>query len=234
MKQYIISWWGNPALRIFTLGVLLFTVLAVLPRVQYGFWIAMLWNLFLVMVPVVAAFGAYMTRSLWARSVQWCVAFFFIPNTWYVITDLRHLIWLHPKPDGVSTIVREGWDALAGGNVWMSEILLFLLATLGVFGGAYAGYMLVRIVAERMRYGSMVLRIHMGAIILSYLSGIAIYIGRYIRLNSWDIIAQPITVITEILRAHHDPQMLFVTGLYGAIAYLSILTAWYIHTSYTA
>lgn len=227
--KYIYLWWNNPFLKLFTIGVMLFTILSVIPRQQYGFWIAMLWNLFLVIIPVVLAFISLHSQKI-IRVLSWILSLVFLPNTWYVLTDIRHLIWLHPKPDGITTIVRSGWDMLAGGNVWMSEIMLFLLALLGLAAGGYAGYVLVKILCQQAEGVKKKIYTHIGFITIAYMSGFAIYIGRYIRLNSWDIITRPLNVAGEFITAHQDPQMIFVTLLFGAIAYITMIIAQYLYS----
>ncbi|MCD8495005.1 MAG: DUF1361 domain-containing protein [Candidatus Pacebacteria bacterium] len=222
---------AHPFVFLWICYAFVFTVLALLPREQSGFWIAMLWNLFLVAVPLALALGMLAVHILSIRVILWLLALVTLPNAWYVLTDVRHLIWLHPKPDGAVTIVRYEWDMLAGGNVWMSELLLFLLAALGIAAGAYAGYILARELASHMKRLTYHWNFLISVVTIAYMSGFAIYIGRYIRLNSWDVITRPHIVAAEIFHAHTDPYMLFVTLLYGSIALVSIYTVQYIAQS---
>jgi len=87
------------------------------------FWFSMGWNLLLAVIPVVLAFFASRMMSVWRWFVGF-LSFIFVPNAYYLMTDLRHLVWLHPKPESVRVIASDEWDALSGGNIWVSEILL--------------------------------------------------------------------------------------------------------------
>jgi uncharacterized membrane protein len=59
---------------------------------------------------------------------------------------------------------------------------------------------------------------------LCFLSGFGIYIGRFLRFNSWDIVSDPLVLVFEIsqllLHPFSHPRAWGVTLLYGVFLYL--------------
>lgn len=144
----------------------------------------LLWNLFLGFVPFLFAYLLNLLNHkinkffLWIGTGLWLL---FYPNAPYMITDLIHI-------QATSPIVL--YDA----------IIIFSLAMLSVFFGFYS-IGLVYVIWEQ-KIGIIWTRIIIGASIL--LSSFGIYLGRILRLNSWDIFTKPIQTI-ELIFQHLFP-----------------------------
>lgn len=174
----------------------------------------MAWNLFLAIVPVVAAAGV---RALAARrapvlliAVAFIVWLAFLPNAPYLVTDLTHLEYRPPVP------------------LWYDIVLLGSFAATGVFF-AYASVADVE-AAMRGRFGRFTATfVAYGALALC---GFGIYAGRFLRWNSWDIVTSPLLVFAEAFHRFTDPLSYLrtwaVTAVYGSalvLGYLALKSA---------
>ncbi len=148
-------------------------------RLGYRF---MVWNLFLAWIPLVCALAAERLRGAGAviAGVVW-LAFF--PNAPYIITDLVHLrgqgSWLF----------------------WVDMIMLLSFAMTGLLLGYLSLYVMQKKVAGR--FGrSAGWAFALGTLALS---GFGIYIGRFERFNSWDVVFNPIELAQQIWQIFRHP-----------------------------
>ncbi len=161
----------------------------------------LVWNLFLAAIPfwaslVVEALDAW--RRL--RAVQWMslvVWLLFLPNAPYIITDFVHLRNRPPIP------------------LWYDILLLLSCAGTGLLLG-YASVMIVhRIVARH--YG--VVAGWATTLIALFLSAFGMYLGRFLRWNSWEALTDPLPLFSDIahrmMNPLQHPKTLAVTGLFG-------------------
>lgn len=168
----------------------------------FGF---LLWNAFLALVPwglarLVERASARRQRATTAALLgAWLL---FLPNAPYLVTDLLHLRARPPVPH------------------WYDVLLLGTAALLGLLAGAFS---LVRVqrVLRRHRGGRVARLVVLAAITLS---GFGIYLGRFERFNSWDLILHPWTVLMRCL-ASLGPRSVVVTVACAAllaITYVSV------------
>lgn len=174
-------------------------------RLVYAF---LVWNLFLAWVPWLLASFAATALARGRRGVAalalgaWLL---FLPNAPYVLTDFLHLRARAPVP------------------LWYDVLLLGTAALTGLFAGAYS---LVRVeTALEARVDPRLVRLGIAAVIL--LSGFGIYLGRFERWNSWDLLLSPLELLASVLAAP-SPRAMVVTaacaGLLG-VAYLGVREA---------
>jgi uncharacterized membrane protein len=149
-------------------------------RPGYGF---LLWNLTLAWIPYVLA------RLIAARArkdggapllLALGLAFIgFLPNAPYIVTDLMHLRW-HTTEDAPQ---------------WFDSLMLASFA----WSGLTLGIASVRITADvvKARVGT---RASVGYVgIVSVLTAFGIYLGRFVRLNTWDAAVHPFRVARSVL-----------------------------------
>jgi len=161
--------------------MLLFTGALIIVRVihtSYHTFLFIPWNLFLALVPLYFSFRLLKTdsrRMAWVYMAAWLL---FFPNSMYIITDLFHLANRKSMPQ------------------WYDLLILFSAAIEGIVIG-----FLSLIDVEKF------LRLHIGkrfiplALLFVFLiSGYGIYLGRYLRWNSWDIITEPADLFLDIAR----------------------------------
>jgi uncharacterized membrane protein len=147
----------------------------------HGFWMA--WNLLLAMVPVLLAFALF--KPAIRRSAGWwfgvVVFVLFLPNAPYVITDVIHLF----------EDIRYARSDL---QVLGELVPLYLL----FFAAGFVFYVLaldrlwryVRTVRPQWRWWP----IELG---LQALCAVGVYLGRVVRLNSWQVFTRPRTVLAS-------------------------------------
>jgi uncharacterized membrane protein len=131
------------------------------------------WNLFLACVPVGLAISLAKAHrrgdSVFRLSLIGAGWLLFLPNAPYILTDLVHLdSKLHPR-------------------FWTDLLLILLFAWSCAFAGFLALFIVHHTVTRRFgaRPGWLFVAI------VSLLCGVGVYLGRFERWNSWDILLQP-------------------------------------------
>jgi uncharacterized membrane protein len=144
-------------------------------RITYGF---LLWNLFLAWLPLLFAYLALHSfpHRRWAAFLFAASWLLFLPNAPYLITDIMHLHY-------------------SGSNLVLYDtVMLFILALCGLLLGAVS-LRWMQLVAAR-RFGLWFSR----AFVLMALgmTGFGIYLGRFLRWNSWDLVTNPLSLLQDI------------------------------------
>ena len=135
-------------------------------------WIPLSVALFIRCMPILAGW-----RRLWFWGALFIWILFF-PNAFYLVTDLAHMSQ-YPT-DGVAP--------------WFDMLMTTCFAAGGIFLGCLSLYLMHLFV--RQRFGSL-----MGwtfAVGMLALGSFGIYMGRILRLNSWDVVAHPFAFLGEI------------------------------------
>lgn len=170
------------------------------------------WNLALAWISLLLAIS--LTRNLkkqrwlsWQNlllSVGWLA---FLPNAWYVLTDFIHVT---PTAE-ISQIY----------DIVLISLLVFTAFTLG-----FAGLFLIHREFLR-RFTPLKSFVFIEIIIL--IASFAIYVGRDLRWNSWDVIANPgviINVSNNIIDPFGSPRALNVTALFFILISSLYLAFW--------
>ena len=146
------------------------------------------WNLFLAWVPLLAAVAAWALQAGANRPrlrvtpllALWLL---FFPNAPYILTDLIHLAPRDNVPMwyDLLLILSYAWNGLILGfvSLWIVQGLLQR------WFGPIAGWA--------------------GAAAAIFLAAFGIYLGRFLRWNSWDIITQPLEIARHLLSAATNP-----------------------------
>jgi uncharacterized membrane protein len=193
-----------------------FCVLLELARIHYSgtrHHDYLIWNLFLAWLPFLFALALYdADRRGASRLLRGGLAaawLLFFPNAPYVVTDLIHLRLLPPVPILFDAI-------LLGASAWTG-------LALGI-----GSLLLVHRVARR-RIGEWTSWALMTPVLA--LASLGIYLGREVRLNSWDALTQPghvARVIATPLRDPHAHPRFFVLTLlltvFLMVTYLVVYT----------
>jgi uncharacterized membrane protein len=144
-------------------------------------YLFLVWNLFLAWVPYA---GTVALRWMHARRVRSLslVPFFllwlgFLPNAPYLVTDFIHLRFRDGAP------------------LWFDAVMVASFAWAGVGLGAASLRGASRIV--RARGGAWAAAAFVPLVALA--TGFGIYLGRFVRLNTWDVATRPGTVIVQVL-----------------------------------
>lgn len=175
--------------------------------------IFMAWNLFLAWLPLVLALAARVLYSAhrWLRYPAFAICaglwLLFFPNAPYMMTDLIHL--------GPNQVV----------PLWYDALLLLAFAWTGLLLGFISLYIMQGLVAQSLGRAAGWL-FALGSL---GLSAFGIYLGRFLRWNSWDVFYAPQTLLGDIwTRMRYPlehPQTYSVTLLLSAflvVAYLGL------------
>jgi len=172
----------------------------------------LLWNAFLAWVPY--ALSGFLRRqdaprqkiSSWIWFATWLV---FFPNALYLVTDLIHL------------------QDTAGAPIWYDAILLFTAALLGLMLAFASLYHVERWLQSFVSAGKLVILMPL----IMALSAFGVYLGRFDRWNSWDIVHDPIALCSSVLTYVWNPidhaYTWGITGLFAVFYYLLyLLSRW--------
>ena len=161
---------------------LLFIAAMLLSRIWYSGslrYVFLLWNLFLAWVPF--QLSVFLTvkqpENRWFKYFLISCWLLFFPNALYIITDLIHLEELR-------------------GNVplWFDAILLFTCSVTGLIMAFISLYQVEMYLQQNMSK-KQVSKFVLAAL---FVGSFGVYIGRFLRWNSWDIVTNPFSLLMEI------------------------------------
>jgi len=155
-----------------------------------GHWryLSLVWNLFLAWLPLVFAI-AVCRKYRASPKLGWKLALpaglwlLFFPNAPYIFTDLTHLnAWFH-------------------GHFWGDLTMILLVALTGFLLGFLSLYLMQAVVADR--FGRLASWLFILAV--APLCGLGVYLGRFLRWNSWDIFVHPLGITYDITQLAVHP-----------------------------
>ncbi len=174
-------------------------------------YVFLVWNLFLAWIPYLASlWTSYLYQRqprswgyLLLPSLVWLI---FFPNAPYIITDFLHLQPRSPIP------------------LWYDIGLISIFAWTGLFLAVFSLRTMQRLV--KVWAGSMASWLFVFMVI--GLSGLGIYLGRFLNWNSWDLFFHPYHVLTDVairlIYPLNHPQTVGVTFLFAAFLLVCYLT----------
>lgn len=151
-------------------------------KVAVSYWF-LAWNLFLAAIPYGLSLLMRRGQKRWIQGILLFFWLMFLPNAPYIITDLLHLRPRPPIP------------------LWYDAITIFSFAWTGLIFGYLSLIRVQQLFMERWR--SPIRLLITGGIFL--LTGIGIYIGRFLRWNSWDMITRPAALMSDLLSIITNP-----------------------------
>lgn len=143
-------------------------------------YIFLWWNLFLALVPYMVSTYA-MRRSVANKLKAACIVaawLLFFPNALYILTDLIHL----------------SFEQKTRVPVWYDAMLIFTSAIAGLLMAFSSLYKIERFLVRQTSY----INTNKVVIAFLFLGSFGVYLGRFLRWNSWDVIANPIGLARQI------------------------------------
>lgn len=136
------------------------------------------WNLFLAIVPWAISTTLILKNSKTILPLLFLVLIWllFFPNSPYILTDLFHLKARNTAP------------------IWFDFILIFSFAWTGLMYGFVSLMDIIALMKKRL--GNVTINIV--TILFLFLSSFGIYLGRYLRWNSWDILQNPGELVDDV------------------------------------
>lgn len=157
----------------------------------------LLWNLFLAGIPYLISLivinSKHIKKSFFLLFVSLILWLVFLPNAPYIITDLIHLKY-HPKS-----------------IFWFDTILISSFAINGLLFGIYSLSNIHHVLQNKTNSKIACYCI----IICSFLSGFGIYLGRYLRFNTWDLLTNPTHLLSNCIESLTNPTAWAITLSFG-------------------
>lgn len=166
--------------------------------------LGLVWNIGLALLPLPVFRLAQRQKNMaakWALLLVWVLL---LPNTFYMITDLIHvpsnMEWVGYTQDGRAAVMHSPYV-----RDWTLMLLLGMGAFMAVMLGCRALSAFEKSLPESVGPAGRQASIA----VLSFLCGVGIYIGRFLRFNSWDIRA-PIYLLRVFWESLDTLAVLFI------------------------
>lgn len=139
----------------------------------------LVWNLFLAFIPYILSskMESWLQQNKWKALAFAVVWLLFVPNSFYIITDLFHLDMNQVVP------------------LWFDLALLLSFAWNGLLFGIVSVRQMEKAFETYFNKKFDLLFI----LPVMFLNGLGVYVGRYLRFNSWDVITNPLQLISDIV-----------------------------------
>jgi uncharacterized membrane protein len=180
--------------------------------VRYEF---LLWNLILAWIPFLLAGLTFLLAKTRRRLVYLLVAgtalawLVFFPNAPYILTDYQHLREISIQVP-----------------VWYDVLMLTWFAWTGLMLGIASLWLMQEVVARVL--GRTASWLFVGCV--SVLGAFGVYLGRFLRWNSWDLLHRPRALITDIADQVLDPPTsehpLGYTSLFASLFLFIYVSVW--------
>jgi uncharacterized membrane protein len=199
--------------RLMVASVLFSTAMLVI-RVFYTgkiTFISLEWNLFLAFIPYfisqwLTGKPSVINNKLMFAAV-FCTWLVFIPNSFYILTDLFHLQENNNTP------------------LWFDLLLILSFAWNGLLAGILSVRHIEKIVQIFWGYKHELLFLYP----VMLLNALGIFIGRYLRYNSWDVITNPFHLMMDIFDMLAHPilfrnawSMIIFYSIFLVILYMTV------------
>lgn len=143
----------------------------------HSYFAFMLWNLFLAAIPLGLSLGLRQINRLVLAVPLLAVWLLFFPNAPYVLTDLMHLN-----------------EHNAHVPKWLDLLMLLSFAFVALWFGFQSLHIVQHWFARKFSHAA-AWCVSLGSL---GLSGFGIYLGRFDRWNSWDLIHRPVSLLSRI------------------------------------
>ena len=143
----------------------------------HPYYIFMLWNLFLAAIPLGLSLGLRQINSLTLALPLLAVWLLFFPNAPYVLTDLIHL------NEHSSNVPK-----------WLDLLMLLSFALVSLWFGFQSLHIVQHWFARKFSHAT-AWCVTVGSL---GLSGFGVYLGRFDRWNSWDLLHRPMSLLSTI------------------------------------
>jgi uncharacterized membrane protein len=168
-------------------------------------FVFLLWNIFLAWLPYTVSRFLKVQQPGWKQLLLCGIWLLFLPNAFYIVTDLVHL--RHPSPV----------------PLWFDSAIIFSAAVAGLVMALTAVYRVEKFLAQQFARWQVAMMVPA----IFFLSSFGVYLGRYLRWNSWDIVANPAELLLSVAGRIAAPQdhlhtwgmTLVFTGVFSLLYY---------------
>jgi uncharacterized membrane protein len=166
----------------------LFIAILINCRIFYSgndLYLFLVWNLFLAWIPyaISLSFKSIITKNKLVQSIVFISWLLFFPNALYIVTDIIHVKETETVP------------------VWFDAILLFISS----FAGLALAFASIINVENILRHYFHKKFANALVVFLLFVGSFGVYLGRFQRWNSWDVVHNPLTLAVDILHRFTSP-----------------------------
>ncbi|MBO6879130.1 DUF1361 domain-containing protein [Winogradskyella sp.] len=179
---------------------LTFSIIVLMVRIKLNqsfFYLFLVWNIFLAIIPytITMYLNSKPTISKLKLGLWFLVWLAFLPNAPYIVTDLIH--------------IRIGNDAL----LWLDVLVVLSFALSGLLLFYLSILDMQKLIAKHSRKVPIIT----STLFILFLCGFGVYLGRFLRYNSWEIISNPQVLIADVFNIlvapfQHIDAWLFTLG----------------------
>lgn len=168
-------------------------------------YIFLAWNLFLAFIPFwISSFLSDQNKFRYFHLPLLCIWLLFLPNSPYILTDLFHL---------------KQWQGMP---LWFDLVMVCSFALIG-FILLYRSIMDLVTVYRKHVPGSF---LNLGLPLLFLIIAFGLYLGRYLRFNSWDAMHHPFRLVRaswHTLLTKDTIGFTLIFGMFMWLVYLSLI-----------
>lgn len=192
----------NKILKKYSFIILIYIIILLVIYPKYYF---LIWNIFLAYIPFLLSF--IKIKNKFFKCINNLIALVFFPNVIYLFTDLIHISVMKyyvKDTQGIRYIMNfTNW-------IRLSLILVAVLIAIKL------SYISLNNFIVNYRFK------HVIYVFISILTGVAVYIGRFIRLNSWDLILNPFNTLIIIFKNINSDTIQYIL-LFAIIQYIVLI-----------
>lgn len=192
----------NKILKKYSFIILIYIIILLIIYPKYYF---LIWNIFLAYIPFLLSF--IKIKNKFFKCINNLIALVFFPNVIYLFTDLIHIsVMKYYVKD------TQGIRYIMNFTNWIRLSLIFVAVLIAI----KLSYISLNNFIVNYRFK------HVIYVFISILTGVAVYIGRFIRLNSWDLILNPFNTLIIIFKNINSDTIQYIL-LFAIIQYIVLI-----------
>lgn len=192
----------NKILKKYSFIILIYIIILLIIYPKYYF---LIWNIFLAYIPFLLSF--IKIKNKFFKCINNLIALVFFPNVIYLFTDLIHIsVMKYYVKD------TQGIRYIMNFTNWIRLSLIFVAILIAI----KLSYISLNNFIVDYRFK------HVIYVFISILTGVAVYIGRFIRLNSWDLILNPFNTLIIIFKNINSNTIQYIL-LFAIIQYIVLI-----------
>lgn len=192
----------NKILKKYSFIILIYIIILLVIYPKYYF---LIWNIFLAYIPFLLSF--IKIKNKFFKCINNLVALVFFPNVIYLFTDLIHISVMKYYVKDI-----QGIRYIMNFTNWIRLSLIFVAVLIAI----KLSYISLNNFIVDYRFK------HVIYVFISILTGVAVYIGRFIRLNSWDLILNPFNTLIIIFKNINSDTIQYIL-LFAIIQYIVLI-----------
>lgn len=180
LKTFLFSKFETIGLLIISISFSIFLLMLRMKLTHSFFFIFLVWNLFLAVIPFCITEYLQIKQEInkFVFAIWFVTWLLFLPNSPYIITDFLHL-------------------KLSDTNIiWLDILVVFSFAFNGLLLYYFSVKQMFVLLIKRINK-RLLQTIQIGIFILS---GFGVYLGRFLRYNSWEIVQNPYELLNDIFQ----------------------------------